>query len=44
MIEAINCRKLSLDKFFELLDVDGSGEITPQEMREGFESLKIVLN
>ncbi|KAL4487131.1 hypothetical protein ABPG72_001583 [Tetrahymena utriculariae] len=44
VIDAINSKKIPLDKFFEFLDTDGSGEISPSEMRERFETLKIILN
>ncbi|EAR84800.2 EF hand protein (macronuclear) [Tetrahymena thermophila SB210] len=44
VIDSINSKKIPLEKFFEFLDTDGSGEISPSEMRERFEALKITLN
>ena len=37
-------RSITLERCFELLDVDSSGSLTPSELREGLRQLKIVLN
>lgn len=44
LLDAIKSRNLTIEKVFELIDTDGSGSITPSELKEGLRSLKIILN
>ena len=41
---AISSKKLTIDQFFNSIDEDGSGTLSPAEFKQGLAALKIVLN
>ncbi len=44
ILRAIHAKNLTVESLFDLIDVDNSKNVTPGELKTGFESLRIVLN
>lgn len=44
VLRAIKAKNLSIERLFSLIDVDNDEQVTPEELRTGLESLKIILN
>ena len=44
VLRAIKSKNLTIERLFSLIDVDNDEQVTPEELRMGLESLKIILN
>lgn len=44
LLKIINSNNLTIERFFDLIDVDSSATVTMSEFKEGLEALRIVLN
>ena len=43
-MKALKAKKQDLKSAYNLIDVDGDNKLVPDELRHGFESLKIFLD